>query len=121
MAVTSPPHPVPDAAEILRARYARRLPARLEDLAGPARGLVDLPLHVVWSGRRSFEVDRPRARMGLYRTVLAEGQREDLARFLDRDLLIGQWPVLRTLISSQIRDVWDEAFPELTLARRPAA
>ncbi|MFD6294188.1 hypothetical protein ACFWFU_05160 [Streptomyces sp. NPDC060235] len=34
--------------------------------------------------------------------------------FLNRDLLIAQWPVLRTLISRLIRDVWESAFPELT-------
>ncbi|WP_306335685.1 hypothetical protein [Streptomyces sp. KL118A] len=113
--------PVPDAAEILRARYTKRLPARLEDLRGPAHGMVDLPLHVVWSGRRSFDVDRSRSRMGLYRTVLAEGQRQDVTGVLNRDLLIGQWPVLRTLISRIIRDVWEDAFPELATTRSAAA
>ncbi|MFF9908909.1 hypothetical protein ACF1HU_36560 [Streptomyces olivaceus] len=116
MALASPTAPVPNAAEILRARYARRLPAHLEDLTGPAHGTVGLPLHVVWSGRRSFDVGRPRARMSLYRTVLAEGQRKDLTSYLNRELLIEQWPVLRTLISRLIRDVWEDAFPELTLA-----
>ncbi|WP_406510448.1 hypothetical protein [Streptomyces sp. NBC_00212] len=67
MAVTSSRFPVPNAGEILRARYIRRLPARLEDLQGPAHGMVNLPLHVVWSGRRSFDMDALRPRMGLYR------------------------------------------------------
>lgn len=121
MAVTLSRFPVSDAGEILRARYARRLPSRLEDLRGPAHGMVDLPLHVVWSGRRSFEVDALRPRMGLYRTVLAEGQQQDVVDFLNRDLLIAQWPVLRTLISRLVRDVWEERFPELTAARSATA
>ncbi|MFJ7305261.1 hypothetical protein [Streptomyces sp. NPDC099088] len=54
--------------------------------------------------------------MGLYRTLLAEGQQQDMVDFLNRDLLIAQWPVLRTLISRLIRDVWEGAFPELTAA-----
>ncbi|MCX5559505.1 hypothetical protein [Streptomyces sp. NBC_00038] len=99
--------------DILRARYRRRLPKRLEDLAGPTHGVVALPLHVAWSGLTSFTMDRPKARMSLYRTVLAEGQRNDLIAFLDRGLLIEQWPVLRRLISRHIRDVWEETFPEL--------
>ncbi|MEU9489419.1 hypothetical protein AB0D83_38300 [Streptomyces decoyicus] len=37
--------------------------------------------------------------MSLHRTVLAEGQRQDLIDFLNRDLLTAQWPMLRTLIS----------------------
>ncbi|MFD9636904.1 hypothetical protein [Streptomyces violascens] len=121
MAVTSSHFPVANAGEILRARYTRRLPARLEDLHGPAHGSVDLPLHVVWSGRRSFDVDAPRPRMGLYRTVLAEGQKQDVVDFLNRELLIAQWPVLRILISRTVRDVWEDAFPELTSIRTATA
>ncbi|MEU7434400.1 hypothetical protein AB0B07_26740 [Streptomyces sioyaensis] len=105
--------PVPHAAEVLRARYADRLPARLADLTGPRHGAADLPLHIAWSGLRSFDLDRPRSAMSLYRTVLAEGQRQDLVTFLNRDLLIDQWPVLRTLISRTIRDVWEAAVTEL--------
>ncbi|MGW0573752.1 hypothetical protein [Streptomyces tauricus] len=99
--------------EILLARFRRRLPARLEDLAGPVDGVVALPLHVAWSGRTSFAVEEPKSRMGLYRIVLAEGQQYDLIAFLDRELLIEHWPVLRRLISRHIRDVWEESFPEL--------
>lgn len=99
--------------EILRARYYRRLPERLEDLAGPTAGTVALPLHVAWSGRTTFALDGPRSRMGLYRTVLAEGQRGDLIAFLDHGLLVEQRPVLRKLISRHVREVWEEAFPEL--------
>ncbi len=51
--------------------------------------------------------------MGLYRTVLAEGQRDDLVAFLHPHLLAGQWPVLRSLISRPVHDAWEAAFPEL--------
>ncbi|WP_030186862.1 hypothetical protein [Streptomyces sp. NRRL S-813] len=100
-------------AEVVRDRYRSRLPERLEELAGPVEGTVDLPLHVVWSGRTSYALDRPKSRMTLYRTVLAEGQREDLAAFLHHRLLAEQWPVLRRLVSPCIREVWEDAFPEL--------
>lgn len=53
------PEQIP-SAEVLRTRYLNRLPARLEDLAGPAEGTVDLSLHVVWSGLRSFPLDCPK-------------------------------------------------------------
>jgi hypothetical protein len=33
--------------------------------------------------------------------------------FLDHGLLVEQRPVLRTLISRHIPEVWEEAFPEL--------
>lgn len=59
--------------------------------------------------------------MSLYRTVLAEGQHDDLTAFLNRDLLISQWPVLRTLISRTVRDVWESAFTDLTPGAAAAA
>jgi hypothetical protein len=103
-------------AEVLRARYRNRLPRTLVELVGPSQGVVDLPLHVVWSGVSSFSVERPKACMSLYRIVLAEGQRQDLIRFLNKDLLLAQWPVLRQLVSRNLREVWEEAFPELAQA-----
>ncbi|MFC9295780.1 hypothetical protein ACFTWH_10770 [Streptomyces sp. NPDC057011] len=109
-----PPVPPASAADVLRARYAARLPASLADLAGPVSGTVELPLHVAWSGMRAYDLDRPRQRMSLYRTVLAEGHREDLTALLDEGLLAAQWPVLRTLVSRHVRQVWEDAFPRLT-------
>ncbi|RCH68496.1 hypothetical protein DT019_12085 [Streptomyces sp. SDr-06] len=116
MAEVTSRFPVANAFELLCAQYAERLPARLEDLAGPVDGTVDLPLHVAWSGRRSYDLAGTRSRMGVYRTVLAEGQRQDLIDFLDRELLVAQWPVLRTLIGRPVRHVWEAAFPELATA-----
>lgn len=117
----NPIAPLPPAGEVLRARYAGRLPERLEDLAGPAAGRVELPLHVAWSGLRTYDLGKPRLRMSLYRTVLAEGQRDDVVALLDRDLLIAQWPVLRSLVSRHVRQAWEEAFPRLADAARPAS
>ncbi|AOW90887.1 transcriptional regulator [Streptomyces olivaceus] len=101
-------HRVPD-----RTRYRNRLPSSLDELTGPERGTVELPLHVAWSGLRAFDLDQLRQRLGLYRTVLAEGMREDLCRFLNRDSLLELWPLLRRFISRAIKEVWEEAFPEL--------
>lgn len=101
--VLSSTGPAPSAAEVLHARYAGRLPVSLEKLAGPEHGAVELPLHVAWSGLREYDLDRPRLRMGFYPTVLAEGQHEDLVTLLNRDLLLAQWPVLRTLVTEDFR------------------
>jgi hypothetical protein len=59
--------------------------------------------------------------MSLYRTVLAEGQHGDLTTLLDRNLLLDQWPVLRTLVSRHIRYVWEDSFPELARRNSTAA
>ncbi|MEW1649081.1 hypothetical protein [Streptomyces sp. NPDC091219] len=111
----------PSAFEMLREQYARRLPASLDELTGPKAGTVELPLHVVWSGRRSYGLEQPRSRMSLYRTVLTEGQRQDVVSFLHRELLVAQWPILRTLISRPLRDAWEDRFPELATHTSAAA
>lgn len=94
------PQSIP-ASQVLQTRYRNRLPSSLGELAGPAQGTVQLPLHIAWSGLTAFDLGQPKPRMTLYRTELAEGQRDDLARYLSRDLLISQWPILRRLISPQ--------------------
>ena len=98
---------------VLEERYRSRLPETLDDLAGPSHGTVQLPLHVAWSGQTAFNLDLPKACMHLYRIVLAEGQRGDVATYLNRDLLLRQWPILRNLVSRTVRKVWEAGFPEL--------
>jgi hypothetical protein len=100
-------------AAVLEARYRSRLPRSLDDLAGPAHGTVDLPQHVAWSGVTSFDVDRPGRCRSMYHILLTDGQADDLTSFLDRRLLVSQWPVLRRMVGRIVRDVWESAFPEL--------
>ncbi|MEU7039199.1 transcriptional regulator [Streptomyces sp. NPDC046237] len=111
----------PSVPELRRTRFARRLPVTLSELAGPAHGHVDLPLHLAWSGLTRFDLDQPRLRMSYYRIVLAEGQHDDLVRYLNHERLTAMWPVLRTLISRDIRDVWENAHAELKPGARAAA
>ncbi|WP_328843251.1 hypothetical protein [Streptomyces sp. NBC_00258] len=113
-----------DLAEDLalyREKFRRRLPADLDDLRGPVQGVVELPLHVAWSGMTSYDLDKPRQRMGVYRTVLHEGLREDLPRYLNQDLLLQLWPTLRSLVGRTVRTVWEDAFPALAARGRSAA
>jgi hypothetical protein len=113
----------PHAEELAlyREKFRRRLPASLDELHGPTHGTVDLPLHVAWSGMTSYDMEKPRQRMGLYRTALHEGLHDDLVRYLNRDLLVQMWPVLRTLVGRTVRTVWEDAFPELADRARAAA
>jgi hypothetical protein len=114
-----PEAPPVSRAAVFEERYRTRLPESLDDLTGPGHGTVQLPLHVAWSGQTAFNLDLPKACMHMYRIVLAEGQRGDVADFLNRDLLVRQWPILRNLVSRTVRKVWEAAFPELT-ERQPA-
>ncbi|MET7698348.1 hypothetical protein [Streptomyces sp. NPDC005485] len=100
---------------LYREKFRRRPPESLDELHGPAHGVVELPLHLAWSGMTSYDLSNPRQRMGLYRTVLHEGLHDDLPRYLNRDLLLELWPVLRTIAG---RTVWEDAFPELASRTR---
>ncbi|MFI8194822.1 transcriptional regulator [Streptomyces sp. NPDC085946] len=95
----------PSVLEVPRDRFTRRRPVTLEELAGPAHGTVGLSLHLAWSGLTRFDLDQPRPRMSCYRIVLTEGQRDNLIHYLNRDLLTSMWPVLRTLVSRDLREV----------------
>ncbi|MDO0937236.1 hypothetical protein QQY66_38010 [Streptomyces sp. DG2A-72] len=124
---SSPRHPAPtprdvsgaDAEDLAlyREKFRRRLPKSLDELQGPAQGVVELPLHMAWSGMTSYDLGKPRQRMGLYRTVL----HDDLPRHLNQDLLLQLWPVLRTLVGRTVRAVWEDAFPQLASRTRAAA
>ena len=82
------------------AAYERRVPSSLEDLRGQATGLVELPLHVAWSGRRVYDVGEDDQRLVLYALLLAEAQREDLERFVHRESLVSMWPRLAAAAGS---------------------
>ncbi|MPY55897.1 hypothetical protein [Streptomyces spongiae] len=110
-----------DDLALYQAKFRRRLPQSLDDLHGPAHGIVDLPLHMAWSGMTSYDMDKPRQRMGLYRTVLHEGLRDDLPRYLNQDLLLQMWPVLRSLVGRTVRTVWEDSFPQLAARTRAVA
>ncbi|MEU6770310.1 hypothetical protein [Streptomyces sp. NPDC046759] len=105
---------------LYREKFRLRLPESLDELQGPTHGVVELPLHMAWSGMTSYDLGKPRQRMGLYRTVLHEGLR-DLPHYLNRDLLLQLWPVLRTLVGRTVRTVWEDDFPQLASRTRAAA
>ncbi|MGW5369848.1 hypothetical protein ACWER6_23880 [Streptomyces sp. NPDC004009] len=128
---SSPQHPAPAPMDLsgtdvedlalYREKFRRRLPESLDELHGPAQGVVELPLHMAWSGMTSYDLGKPRQRMGLYRTVLHEGLRDDLPLYLNQDLLLRMWPALRTLVGRTVRTVWEDAFPQLAARTRAAA
>ncbi|MFJ2952023.1 transcriptional regulator [Streptomyces sp. NPDC087226] len=104
-----------------REKFRGRLPESLDELHGPSQGVVELPLHMAWSGLTTYDLGKPRQCMGLYRPILHEGLREDLPRYLNRDLLLDLWPVLRTLIGRTVRAVSEDAFPQLSSRTQTAA
>ncbi|GAB3086868.1 transcriptional regulator [Nocardioides zeae] len=88
------------------------VPERLEDLAGPAGGVVDVPHEVLWApGGPGRDLDDAAVRRMVYVAVVAEGTRADQATLLNRDLLVTDWP--RLMIPRRARELWEARFPEL--------
>jgi hypothetical protein len=92
-------------AHLLSARsgHRGRLPDRLEDLRGPARGVIVLPRHLSWPGLRECDVTDAAARRSMYGIVLTQGQRNDVKRFLHPGLLRQDWPELAAVLDPKLR------------------
>ncbi|QOV41430.1 hypothetical protein IM697_33650 [Streptomyces ferrugineus] len=84
-------------------------------LTGPTHGPVDLPLHLAWSGLRTFDLDDDKLLLGMYRIVLTTGLRDDYIQFLDGNLLTSHWPRLRKMVGRDVRKAWEGTFPQLRL------
>jgi hypothetical protein len=80
-----------------------RLPASLDDLHGPQQGVVVLPRHLSRPGLREFDIADGRLRRSLYGIVLTRGRRNDMARFVNPQLLQEDWPLLRASLDPKIR------------------
>lgn len=90
----------------------------LGELRGPTEGTVTLPPHLDWSGRATYDLDRPARLATMYKAVLNEASTvEDLHNWLDERALIELWPTL--WLPPRLRGLWESRFPELA-ARRPA-
>jgi hypothetical protein len=91
--------------DLLSGRYghAGRLPDGLEELRGPAKGVIVLPRHLSWPGMRECDVTDDRARRSMYGIVLTQGRRNDVARFLNAGLLQEDWPLIRTSLEPRLR------------------
>ncbi len=106
-------------ADWLSARaHSRRLPARIEEFRGPAKGVIMLPRHLSWPGMRECDVTDDATRRNMYGIVLTQGQRNDVARFLNPQLLRSDWPQIRDVLDPRLRDYCERRF---ALARSAAA
>jgi hypothetical protein len=70
-----------------------------------ARGLVELPLRVRWSGpTRRYDLRDRRDLALVYEQVLTEGAEEDVRRFVDVDEIVELWPDL--VLPRHVRSAW---------------
>ncbi len=109
------------AAYQARPGRAALVAASLAELAGPAHGVVELPLRLFWSAPdRTFDLDQPPMLRALYEAVLREASRpDDLTGYLNSELLVAVWPDL--FLPKGVRRAWEDQHPELRAARLTAA
>jgi hypothetical protein len=93
-----------------RNSHGRRLPDRIEELRGPAQGVIVLPRHLSWPGMRECDVTDDSTRRNMYGIVLTQGQRNDVARFLNPQLLRADWPQIRDVLDPKLRDYCERRF-----------
>src|SRR5258706_4313501 len=79
------------------------LPKRIEELRGPVKGVILLPRNLSWPAMRECDVSDDRRRRSLYGMLLAQGQRNDIARFINGDLLRQDWPLIRNSLNARLR------------------
>ncbi|MGQ4532199.1 transcriptional regulator [Dermabacteraceae bacterium P13138] len=89
----------------------------LDELRGPGAGVVTLPVTVYWSGPcDSFDVSTDWERAIVYQAALTNGTRERIVEFVNRDLLIKDWP--RLALDKRVVELWEGRFPELAARGR---
>ncbi len=90
-------------------RATAQVPAVPDDLeAGDlekATGVVELPLHIRWSGpARRYDLANRQQRARVYEQVLREGNEDDIRRFIQADELIDLWDEL--VLPRNVRQAW---------------
>lgn len=85
---------------------------RLDQLHGPAGGMVELSHSVLWApGGGRVDLDEPGGTALAYQAVLAEGTIEDLKQVLNHKRLAKVWQSLT--LDRRVRTMWESEFPEL--------
>jgi hypothetical protein len=93
-----------------RQSHAVRLPDRIEDLRGPSSGVIMLPRHLAFPGMREYDVTDDATRRNMYGIVLTQGQRNDVARFLNPQLLRQDWPLIAGALDPKLRWTCERRF-----------
>jgi hypothetical protein len=93
-----------------RKPHTDRLPARIEELRGPASGVVSLPRHLALPGMRECDVTDAATRRSMYGIVLTQGQRNDVARFLNPGYLREDWRHIAGALEPGLRSACERRF-----------
>ena len=99
-------------ADLLAGRFSPsgRLPDQIEDLRGPVKGVVMLPMHLSWPGLRECDVSDEATRRSMYGMLLSQGKRNDIVRFVNAGLLVADWPLIADSLEPKLRRLCERVF-----------
>ncbi|WP_394281933.1 hypothetical protein [Corynebacterium sp.] len=88
------------------------VPASLDDLKGPATGMMEVPHSIMWARSDNHVVDlaNDTAITSAYREILGSATLAQLTQLVNKDHLVRLWP---TTFDATIRKAWEESFEEL--------
>ncbi len=94
------------------------LPLSLDELRGPTRGVVQLPLRLYWSGpdpeNVEWDVGTVEGRQWLYEVILREGSLDDIRQLIDGRELVRHWDEL--FLPAWLRHAWQPMIDAARLA-----
>jgi hypothetical protein len=99
-------------ADLLRDRFgpSGRLPDQIDELKGPVRGVVMVPMHLSWPGMRECDVSDDATRRSMYGMLLSQGKRNDIVRFVNAALLVADWPLIADSLDPKLRRLCERQF-----------
>lgn len=86
-------------------------PLQLEDLLGPAEGVLRLPRWVYWGPQSVFDLSEVGHVQTAYQALVRVGAVEDQVQFLNEAVLVAAWP--RLVLPLRCRQLWESRFPQL--------
>lgn len=87
------------------------VPERLDDLRGPAEGVLTLPQHVYWGPKAECDLGEQEGVIKAYQAILREGARADQVELMNAGLLVRVWNEL--MLPVRCRELWENKFPQL--------
>lgn len=90
------------------------MPSSLTALAGPAEGVLSLPVTVYWGPDATADLATADGLEKAYESLVREGTSQQQEELLNADLLRRVWRQLR--LPARCRDQWQARFPELAAA-----
>ncbi|TDB74955.1 hypothetical protein [Micromonospora sp. KC723] len=87
----------------------------LTELVGPTRGVVELPVRLMWNAQRTFDLAEPDDLLWMYENVLRESTRtDDLRQLINGRTLRRVWRRLN--LPRGVRQAWESRHQGLRAA-----